>query len=321
MARRQETRVNTDQTVKAHRMVRPRRWTRCRPHTEDTAQPRTVGRIARQHRWPASVGVPEIVRRTPPRLTYPKPATDGLLAPSGSPAPARSVPRPPLSGLGRGGRRPDTDRDALIGYTGTVPDNQKAALRPHLRLPCLDVRADWHSKSGHPGRVLPGLRRIGRSTGGGLERLARDHGPNVCNLFDRRTRFGCRRGSIGTHSNTISSRCILPRPRPPRVQHSTISRPLGKQDATIIRLRNNAWPEFIPFRDYDTEIRRVLCSTNAIEFLNARYRLAVKARGHFSRRGCCAQVPLSGGAFLPTCNGSNEATRTPVRDSLMSTCR
>lgn len=97
------------------------------------------------------------------------------------------------------------------------------------------------------------------------------------------------------------------------MQHSTISRPLGKQDSTIIGLRNNAWPEFIPFRDYDTEIRRVLCSTNAIEFLNARYRLAVKARGHFSRRGCCAQLPLSGGAFLPPCNGSNEATRTPVR--------
>jgi hypothetical protein len=29
------------------------------------------------------------------------------------------------------------------------------------------------------------------------------------------------------------------------------------------------------------EIRKVLCSTNAIESLNARYRRAVKARGHF----------------------------------------
>jgi putative transposase len=29
------------------------------------------------------------------------------------------------------------------------------------------------------------------------------------------------------------------------------------------------------------EIRRVLCSTNAIESLNARYRRAIKARGHF----------------------------------------
>jgi putative transposase len=49
----------------------------------------------------------------------------------------------------------------------------------------------------------------------------------------------------------------------------------------VIRLWDNAWTEFIPFLDYDLEIRRVLCSTNAIESLNARYRRAVKARGHF----------------------------------------
>jgi hypothetical protein len=38
-----------------------------------------------------------------------------------------------------------------------------------------------------------------------------------------------------------------------------------------------------PFCDrlYDVEIRRVICSTNAIESLNARYRRAVRARGHF----------------------------------------
>ena len=36
-----------------------------------------------------------------------------------------------------------------------------------------------------------------------------------------------------------------------------------------------------PFLDYDVEIRRVICSTNAIESLNARYRRAIKARGHF----------------------------------------
>jgi transposase-like protein len=42
----------------------------------------------------------------------------------------------------------------------------------------------------------------------------------------------------------------------------------------------NAWSEFIPFLEY-VEIRKVICSTNAIESLNARYRRAVKARGHF----------------------------------------
>jgi putative transposase len=55
----------------------------------------------------------------------------------------------------------------------------------------------------------------------------------------------------------------------------------GKKYRAIIRLWRNAWNEFIPFLDYDVEIRRVICSTNAIESLNARYRRAVRARGHF----------------------------------------
>ncbi len=46
-------------------------------------------------------------------------------------------------------------------------------------------------------------------------------------------------------------------------------------------LRENVWEEFIPFLDYDIEIRKVICSTNAIESLNARYRRAIKARGYF----------------------------------------
>lgn len=49
----------------------------------------------------------------------------------------------------------------------------------------------------------------------------------------------------------------------------------------IRQLWENAWSEFIPFLDYDVEIRKVICSTNAIESLNARYRRAVRARGHF----------------------------------------
>src|SRR6201996_8196733 len=55
----------------------------------------------------------------------------------------------------------------------------------------------------------------------------------------------------------------------------------GSKYAAIIRLWENAWAEFIPFLDYDVEIRQVICSTNAIESLNARYRRAIKARGHF----------------------------------------
>jgi len=55
----------------------------------------------------------------------------------------------------------------------------------------------------------------------------------------------------------------------------------GARYPAVVRLWDNAWAEFIPFLDYDVEIRQVICSTNAIESLNARYRRAVKARGHF----------------------------------------
>jgi putative transposase len=55
----------------------------------------------------------------------------------------------------------------------------------------------------------------------------------------------------------------------------------GQRYPAIIKLWRSAWPEFIPFLDYDVEIRRIICSTNAIESLNARYRRAARARGHF----------------------------------------
>lgn len=55
----------------------------------------------------------------------------------------------------------------------------------------------------------------------------------------------------------------------------------GKPYPAIPKLWRAAWEQFIPFLDYDVEIRRVLCSTNAIESLNARFRRAVNAKGHF----------------------------------------
>jgi putative transposase len=38
----------------------------------------------------------------------------------------------------------------------------------------------------------------------------------------------------------------------------------GAQYPAITRLWENAWSEFVPFLDYDVEIRRVICSTNAV---------------------------------------------------------
>jgi transposase-like protein len=54
-----------------------------------------------------------------------------------------------------------------------------------------------------------------------------------------------------------------------------------KRYPAIIRLWENAWAEFVPFLRFDREIRAVICTTNAIESINARLRRAVNARGHF----------------------------------------
>ncbi|GAB2592904.1 IS256 family transposase [Paractinoplanes abujensis] len=55
----------------------------------------------------------------------------------------------------------------------------------------------------------------------------------------------------------------------------------GERYPAIVRLWNNAWAEFVPFLAFDVEIRKIVCSTNAIESVNARIRRAVRARGHF----------------------------------------
>ena len=54
-----------------------------------------------------------------------------------------------------------------------------------------------------------------------------------------------------------------------------------KRYPAIIRLWTNAWAEFVPFLQFDRDIRTVICTTNAIESINARIRRAVNARGHF----------------------------------------
>src|SRR5919202_212343 len=57
-----------------------------------------------------------------------------------------------------------------------------------------------------------------------------------------------------------------------------------------IRLWEHAWAEFTPFLQFDHEIRRIVCSTNAIESINARFRRAVNARGHFPNEQSALKV-------------------------------
>jgi putative transposase len=77
----------------------------------------------------------------------------------------------------------------------------------------------------------------------------------------------------------------------------------GKYPA-IVKLWENAWAEFTPFLAFDSEIRRVICSTNAIESVNSRIRRAVRARGHFpTEQAALKCVYLAVMALDPTGRG------------------
>jgi putative transposase len=78
----------------------------------------------------------------------------------------------------------------------------------------------------------------------------------------------------------------------------------GEKYPAIVRLWTNAWSEFVPFLAFDTEIRKVVCSTNAIESVNARIRRAVRARGHFPNEQAALKcVYLAVMALDPTGQG------------------
>ena len=61
---------------------------------------------------------------------------------------------------------------------------------------------------------------------------------------------------------------------------------------------------FVSFLQFDKEIRRIVCTTNAIESVNARIRKAVKARGHFPNEQAALKcVYLAVMALDPTGKG------------------
>jgi transposase-like protein len=64
----------------------------------------------------------------------------------------------------------------------------------------------------------------------------------------------------------------------------------GGRYPAISKLWRNAWDTFVPFLDLDIEIRNLLSSTNAIESLNARFRKAIDARGHFPNEQAAMKV-------------------------------
>ena len=68
----------------------------------------------------------------------------------------------------------------------------------------------------------------------------------------------------------------------------------GARYGAVIRLWENAWEQFIPFLDYDPEIRTVICSTNAIVIAQRPLPAGRQGPGALPDRAGRDQVPLPG---------------------------
>jgi putative transposase len=55
----------------------------------------------------------------------------------------------------------------------------------------------------------------------------------------------------------------------------------GKKAPGVIAVWDRAWEQFIPFLEFDTAIRKVIYTTNAIESMNYQLRKITRNRGHF----------------------------------------
>ena len=64
----------------------------------------------------------------------------------------------------------------------------------------------------------------------------------------------------------------------------------GEKYPAIIRSWETSWNEFVPFLEFPVELRKIVYTTNAIESLNARFRRAVRNRGHFPNEQAAMKV-------------------------------
>lgn len=63
-----------------------------------------------------------------------------------------------------------------------------------------------------------------------------------------------------------------------------------QQYPAMISAWESCWEEFVPFLAFPTELRKLVYTTNAVESLNARFRRAVRHRGHFPTEQAALKV-------------------------------
>lgn len=86
----------------------------------------------------------------------------------------------------------------------------------------------------------------------------------------------------------------------------------------MIAMWERSWPQFVPFMGFPTEIRKLIYSTNGIESLNARFRAAVRRRGHFPTEQAAMKILyLTVRESRP--NRSNPTGRIPGWKAILNT--
>jgi len=178
----------------------------------------------------------------------------------------------------RNGTRPKTVlTEATEQVEIEVPRDREGSFEPQI----VKKRQRRLTEPGRRRCVLPGLRRPQGAAGGGRERVAVDDGAGLHHPSDpghvpARLEAGLGPAEAGREADLRRPERAGGPGRAGRADRD-LGGPLPGDHPTV----GERWAEFIPFLDYDLEIRIVICSTNAIESLNARYRRAVRARGHF----------------------------------------
>ncbi|EPD69516.1 hypothetical protein HMPREF1211_00062 [Streptomyces sp. HGB0020] len=86
----------------------------------------------------------------------------------------------------------------------------------------------------------------------------------------------------------------------------------------MITLWSDTWAERVPLLSFDVEIRKVICSTNAIESVNARIHKTARAPGHFHPQAAALKcVQMAPTSLDPTGTGRRRWTmrrKAPLSD-------
>jgi putative transposase len=85
----------------------------------------------------------------------------------------------------------------------------------------------------------------------------------------------------------------------------------------MIAMWERSWSEFVPFLGFPAEIRKLIYSTNGIESLNARFRAAVRRRGHFPTEQAAMKIYLTVRERRP--NRANPTGRIPGWKAILNT--